>query len=682
MIILVFMMAIVVPVINASSEFDNLKKGDLVYRSGAKSFGHVGIYIGDGKVIEVAKKKALPPYGGAREITLDEFKKAGNYWGAKTIPELDENKCNKIIEFAKKGVEETKKGKIQYDLFHPKGDIVKNGRKLYNCVGFAEAAYESVGIDLVPGDRTLLWYLTPEGQMKSPKLKDVKSELPEGKDLGGIDFSAIQLNYISVFSDQNEEIFSYVLKAQKAEKGDEIIDIEDATELSLNSFFISLTIPNDKFWVNLNPWEADRIIEKDLEETDVGRIMLEADLQMKKDFCKYKNPCESEIGEEYWKLLDEKGEELIKECMNNHPGEIKDINNVQFAPVTRHWIVPDRVEAYETDNEIYIVNATLNIHSEPVYEDSTYEIVNQDAFFVSRACKEDLSEAVKEYGRYAKELEEEMILALVVHEVNHGKNYSDLRCVYNSLALAQWYKDKYRYSPSVFTDFIDSKDLTGLESKSTWSAENIWSDYVKSFEEGEFHCWKNETYQEGDYIITSTKHYSSGGVDFGDIETSIVGDMPSDLRDLTSEAVYSVFAKEGNDYYFGDGLYVFYEGLEKATFEIRKLIISPAIVKIGKPVTIKVVVKNAGETEDTKTINIEIDDEITGSKEVTLAPDEIITLEFTQIQSAEGDHSVTVDGLTGNYEVVTTPGFEVISTIIGLLSVVYLINRKKKKKRK
>ena len=483
-IILVFMMAIVVPVVNTSSEFDNLKKGDLVYRSGAKSFGHVGIYIGDGKVIEVAKKKALPPYGGAREITLDEFKKAGNYWGAKTIPELDENKCNKIIEFAKKGVEETKKGKIQYDLFHPKGDIVKNGRKLYNCVGFAEAAYESVGIDLVPGDRTLLWYLTPEGQMKSPKLKDVKSELPEGKDLGGIDFSAIQLNYISVFSDQNEEIFSYVLKAQKAEEGDEIIDIEDATELSLNSFFISLTIPNDKFWVNLNPWEADRIIEEDLEGTDVGKIMLEADFQMKKDFCKYEDPCTSEIGETYWMLLNEKKEDLIKRCMQKHPGQIKDTKNVLFQAATRHWIVPDRVDVFGNENEIYIVNSTLNIYSEPVYNHSSFEIVDQDPSSLSKKCLECLNEAVKEYGRYATELEEEMILPLVVQDINNDNNYADLRQVYVSLALAQWYK-KHAGVTAIFSDFINSRNLTGLMSQTPWSAIDIWEEYVKSYEEGE-----------------------------------------------------------------------------------------------------------------------------------------------------------------------------------------------------
>ena len=512
-----------------------------------------------------------------------------------------------------------------------------------------------------------------EGPGKGHDLEEyLKKEEP-----GGVDFTSIRLNYISASNNS----FNYVIKAKKLEEGDGIMEIEDGAGNSLISFLTGLSIPENKFWVNLNPWEPDRIIEKDLEATDAGRIMLEADLQMKKDFCKYKDPCTREIGETYWDLLDDKREKLINEIMNKHPNEIKDINNVLFQITTRHWIVPSRVNVYEGGNEIYIVNSTLNIYSEPVYEDSTYEFVDQNALFVSRACKDDLSEAVKAYGRYAKELEEEMILPLVVHGVNQGKNYSDLRCLYNSLALAQWYKDKYRYSPSIFTDFIDSTDLTGLESKSEWNAENIWSDYVKSFAEGEFHCWKNETYQEGDYVITRTKHYSSGGVDFGDIETSIVGDMPSDLRDLTSKAIYSIFAKEGNDYYFGDGLYVFYEGLEKATFEIRKLIISPAMVKIGKPVTIKVVVKNAGDTEDTKTINIEIDDRIVGSKEVTLAPDEIITLEFTQIQSAEGDHSITVEGLTGNYKVVT-PGFEVIFAIIGLLSVVYLINLKKKKKRK
>jgi len=412
---------------------------------------------------------------------------------------------------------------------------------------------------------------TPEPltEMDEERIKKISDEqnklipppksLPEepSETLGGVNFTSIQLNYISTFSDQEFGIFNYALKAKKAEKDDEIIDIEDATELSLNSFFIGLTLPESKFWVNLNPWEPDVIMDEDLRNTDMGRIMLEADLRMKKDFCKYENPCESEIGKDYWKLLDKKSEELAEECMRKHPDEIEDADNILFSSVMRHWIVPDKTDTYGTEDEVYIVNMTLTIESEPVYKYSTYKIVNQNPF-VSDECKEDLSEAAKEYGRYAMELEEEMILPLVVQEVNHDRNYSDLRQVYTSLALAQWYKDKYRHTSGIFTDLIDSKDLEGLESKSAWSAEDIWREYKRSFEEGEYHCWKNRTYKEGNYIITESLLYSSGGVDFTAIKLTNIGAMPSNLKDLTSEAVYAPFANEGDDYYFGDGLYVFY----------------------------------------------------------------------------------------------------------------------------
>ena len=532
-------------VVTASSEYDTLKKGDIVYRSGAWIFGHCGIYIGKNEegidtVIEVMDEDYVPPNGGAREISLEDFKntKGRKYLGAKTVPKLDENKRNEIVEFAKKVLDETKDEKIQYKLLisNQEVGVVKDGKKLYNCVSFVEEAYASVGIDLVTGDCTL----TPKWQRKSPKLIDVKSELPEDKDLGGIDFSSIQLNYISLPSDQNEKTFSYVLKAKKTEEEDKIIDIEDATELSLSAFFIGLSLPNSKFWVNLGPLEPDVITDEDLRKTDVGRIMLEADLQMKKDICKYENPCESEIGEEFWALLDKKSEELIEECMRKHPNEIEDADNVLFGIVSRNWIVPDKTEVYVTDGEVYIVDIALNVKSEPLYEDSFYLIVNQN-LSLSDECKEDLSEASKEYGRYAMELTEEMILPLVVQEVNHGGYYSDLRRVYTSLALAQWYKDKYWHTSGIFTDFIDTNDLTGLESKYMWDAEEIWRDYVKSFEEGEYRCMKDESH-----------NYKGGGVIFTDINLTDIGDMPSDLKELTSEAVDSTFANEGDYYYLGD----------------------------------------------------------------------------------------------------------------------------------
>ncbi len=256
-----------------------------------------------------------------------------------------------------------------------------------------------------------------------------------GDKLGGVNFTSISLNYISV----NTNSFDYVIRAQKTSDLNQIVTLEKGTELSFASFLIGLVLPESEFWVNLNPWEPDRIIGKDLGSTDVGRIMLEADLQMKRSFSSHENPGNGDVGAQFWDILDQKKVELMNGIIKKHSSEIEDVDDVQFSPVTRHWIVPDKVEAYENGDEIYIVSATLSINSEPVSEQSTYSLENSQT--ISESTKADLNEAAKEYGRYVKELQEKMILPLVVQEVNQGQNYSDLRQIYISLALAQWYRD-------------------------------------------------------------------------------------------------------------------------------------------------------------------------------------------------------------------------------------------------
>ena len=379
------------------------------------------------------------------------------------------------------------------------------------------------------------------------------------KEHGGIDLTAIQLRYISAQSEPwlEANTFSYIVEAQKVKGGSKITKLADASQRLIDFLLIGLILPNDKFWVNLNPWEPERIVDEDVGTTDVGRIMLEADLQMKGDFCKYENPGETDVGAKYWEQLDKKQEELVNKCMSDHPGQIEDTDNVLFQAATRHWIVPDEITAYGNGDEIYIAEATLSIYSEPVYEHSTFEIVNQSKSLLSAECLKSLEQAVKEYGRYAKELEEELILPFVVEEVNNGDQYSALRQVYLSLALAQWYKERFE-DTSMFSDLMDSANLTGLESEETWSPRDIWEDYVKSYEKGEYHYEKEISYTKGNLIITETRVYSGGGVDFADTvsRTSVAGDIHPYTEELLIEAIYTPFLNEGNNYYFGDYLYV------------------------------------------------------------------------------------------------------------------------------
>src|SRR5205823_2039737 len=61
------------------------------------------------------------------------------------------------------------------------------------------------------------------------------------------------------------------------------IRFHEASRLAATAFYTLLAIPDRDLWVNLHPGQPDRIVSASLGQTDVGRIMLEADFQLKRD---------------------------------------------------------------------------------------------------------------------------------------------------------------------------------------------------------------------------------------------------------------------------------------------------------------------------------------------------------------------------------------------------------------
>ncbi len=387
------------------------------------------------------------------------------------------------------------------------------------------------------------------------------------KDLGGINFTSIKLNYISVSTDQEGGVnFDIILKAQKANGSSPGIDPINSTVIGATAFMTGLAIPSDKFWVNLNPWEPDRIIDEQLSRSDVGRIMLEADLQMKKDICNYENPCTNEVGVALSSLRDEKHEILVRQCMNKFPGEIEDVKNIVFRPVTRYWIVPDSVYAYSNGTQIYIINATLAIQSESVPDRTSFRVDNQDVKKLSKGCLEELNKSSKEYGEYYKEMIDQMILPFVVADVNHGEKYEDLREVFVSLALVQWYKSNINSRRDIFRESLDSSD-SPLNAIWPWNPHEIWENFVYSYENGEYKCYMNTTTKTAagaetvDILIRS-----SGGVAFHNINDKLVvlESTPPDIQETISQAIADGFIDKGTDVFFGIRMHG-EMGREKAT---------------------------------------------------------------------------------------------------------------------
>ncbi|MDD5692532.1 MAG: hypothetical protein PHP10_05070 [Candidatus Omnitrophica bacterium] len=269
------------------------------------------------------------------------------------------------------------------------------------------------------------------------------------------------------------------------------VKLKEETKELLKYFLIGVTLPNDKFWVNLRPDSPSSIIDFNLEETDIGKIMLEADLQLKKDTALFTSPQTPE-GKEYWDRLYKKASELYGS------------ENITIPTLTRPWIVPNEIIVRETKDSVYIYKATLKVMLEQDYlkDSTTY------SFTDSRA---------KALNEYSSQLIRELIIPKLTKEVNLAKRYALLRQVYYSLILSRWFKSRFAGKKGLspqgtapdFISSIDKNDLTNLTSKNTWDKSTYFNAYKKSFAEGEYNI-KEPVYTPSGQTIRS---YMSGGMD-------------------------------------------------------------------------------------------------------------------------------------------------------------------------
>ena len=258
-------------------------------------------------------------------------------------------------------------------------------------------------------------------------------------------------------------------------------EIESATKQLLNYFFIGITLPNDAFWVNLRPDAETNIIDDQLAQTDVGRILLESDLQLKKDTARFTSP-ETPEGKEYWDKLYQKA------------GEIFGSQNITIPTLTRPWIVPDEIIIRETADSAYIYKATLKVMLEQDYlKDSAVYNFKDDR--------------LKELNEYSSQLIREIIIPKLTQEINASKRYAQLRQVYYSLIMAQWFKARFYDKGGLYSRIIDRKIVTGMTSKEYWSKTTYFQAYQKSFKDGEYNI------QEPTYTLygQTIRSYFSGG---------------------------------------------------------------------------------------------------------------------------------------------------------------------------
>src|SRR3989339_2178227 len=174
----------------------------------------------------------------------------------------------------------------------------------------------------------------------------------------------------------------------------------------LDYFKIGLSLPNDKFWVNLRPDSEDQIIDEELAKTDLGKVMLEADLKLKQDTALFTSP-NTPQGKEYWSKLYKKA------------GELFGTENITIPTLTRPWIVPGEIILRESNDKssqgAYIYKANLKVMLEEDYLTSSGG---------SRTAPTS-DPRLKELNQYSTQLIRELILPKLTQEINTSKDYAN-----------------------------------------------------------------------------------------------------------------------------------------------------------------------------------------------------------------------------------------------------------------
>ena len=303
-------------------------------------------------------------------------------------------------------------------------------------------------------------------------------------------FRPLHLRYLSY--DQFNNNFKLLL-----DKGDannlKTQEIKSTTQDLLNYFLVGVALPNDTFWVNLRPDSPNDIIDPLLAQTQIGKIFLEADLQLKKDTANATNPQTPE-GKEYWNKLYQKA------------GQLYGNQNVTIPTLTRPWIIPDEIIIRESTDSAYVHKATLKVMLEQDY-------LKGNATYSFKDPRE------KELNEYSSQIMREDIIPKLTKEINNAKRYAPLRQVYYSLILAQWFKARHKGLSLKteggraglnlpYTSLINSKNLFNLQAQTPYSVATYFNAYKENFTKGEYNL-QEPTYTPYGQVIRS---YFSGGM--------------------------------------------------------------------------------------------------------------------------------------------------------------------------
>jgi len=284
----------------------------------------------------------------------------------------------------------------------------------------------------------------------------------------------------------------------------------DKQELSKESkklikyFLAALTLPEKDVWVNLSPYEKDRIIPEALGQTEMGRDMLAEDYILKQITASLIYP-EKGLGKDFW-------DKVYRQAYQKFG-----TTQVPVNTFNKVWIVADRATVYENKDTAFVINSHLKVMLE---ED--YLAMQKHSPTLTLPTK---GEGINILG---SQIVREIILPALEKEVNQGKNFANLRQIFNSLILAKWYKQTLKQA--LLNQVYSNKNkVAGVDVSDKAITRKIYAQYLQAYKKGVFNYIKEDIDQNTQQPLP--RKYFSGGV-VGDMALTVTH-RPQDAAQAT-----------------------------------------------------------------------------------------------------------------------------------------------------
>ncbi len=320
----------------------------------------------------------------------------------------------------------------------------------------------------------------------------------------------------------NPFLFDFILDpGQEHWQGDAL---KKESEKLIKYFLVNLAVPEKEMWVNLSPYEKDRIIPQALGKTEMGRDLLAQDYMLKQITASLIYP-EKNLGKAFWDRVYRQAGEQFKAAQ------------IPVNTFNKVWIMADKAEIYEHHQTVFVISCHLKVM---LAED--YEALRRSLAISPKAdggLEEDYLSLKHHAGQPGDTLEKgtvplslfpkglspfrgcplgnhstpneiirQIILPQLEREVNEGKNFANLRQIFNSIILSSWYKNNLKNA--LLNEVFADKDMVkGLDLKDPGIKEKIYERYVQAYKKGVFNFIKED--QKNGRIIH--RKYFSGGID-------------------------------------------------------------------------------------------------------------------------------------------------------------------------